>query len=150
MAYKKIIEFLNFITFAGGHAPTSRFLRYSIWGTSFTVLDFIFIIILKEFAGLLYFQSIIASFTLTTFLNYIAIRKWGFHETQQKFSRGLVNYFGINAISLAVLLVLVLEMVESLSLNYLVARFIAGIVVGLLNFALNAKLTFKLNILKNE
>ncbi|MBI4116177.1 GtrA family protein [Candidatus Pacearchaeota archaeon] len=149
MVYKKIIEFLNFITSAGGHAPTSRFLRYSVWGTAFTVLDFIILIILKEFFGLLYLTSITISFIMTTFLNYVAIRKWGFHETQRKFARGFVYYFGINLISLVMLSLLVFWMVENLSLNYLVARFFAGILVGLLNFALNSKFAFNLEIVKN-
>lgn len=150
MVYKKIIEFLNFITSAGGHAPTSRFLKYSIWGTSFTILDFIFLIILKEFFGFLYLTSMVISFVATTFLNYVAIRKWGFHETTQEFRKGLLYYVAINLISLAILSLLVLEMVEDFSVNYLTARFLAGIFVGLLNFALNSKFAFNLNILKND
>lgn len=150
MVYKKITEFLNFITSAGGHAPTSRFLKYSIWGTAFTALDFIFLIILKEFLGIFYLVSITMSFLITTILNYIAIRKWGFHETQQGFTKGLFYYLWINLISLVILSVLVFEMVEMLLLNYLTARFFAGILVGILNFALNSKFAFNLNIMTSS
>jgi putative flippase GtrA len=83
------------------------------------------------------------SFLAATSLHYIVARKWIFAGT----ARGLASGYGYFVIIAAVGLVLTVLMFAAINLwtplNYLVARVLVSMVVGLVMFGLNALLNFK-------
>ncbi len=143
---------INKLTSLNGRAPPqlTRFFRYTSVGTFSFSLDLILLYLITEFLGVHYLVSATLAFILANTLNYLINRSWGFKQTKQKFIKGYVYLMTINVSSLILIIAFMAVFVELLSINYMISRILVGIIIGIYNFALNSKITFKTSILKKE
>jgi len=142
---KKTKTFLNWATSLGGGASLNltKFLRYTASGTATTFLDFILLYSLTDLVGIYYLYSGMISYTISTSSNYYINRKWGFKETKRHFFHGYLYFIAFALIGLVVNTALFAFAVEILSLNYLIARLIIAMIVGIWNFLMNRYVTFR-------
>lgn len=128
-----------------GHAapPVKRLMRYTLSGGTSTLLDFILLWIFTDILGLYYLLSGALSFIISISFNYNINHFWGFRETRREFSQGYSMFFIFGVIGLVLTLALLAFFVEIINLHYIIARALAAIFVGLWNYVMNIKFTFK-------
>ncbi len=129
-------------------AQVKRFAKYTAVGTTSFSFDLILLYLMTEFLGVHYLFSATFAFILANTLNYALNRYWGFRQTKQKVIKGYVYLMIINTLSLVLIITFMAMLVEIFLFNYLIARILVGILIGLLNFTLNSKITFQTPIFK--
>jgi putative flippase GtrA len=83
------------------------------------------------------------SFVIGSGLHYLVGRSWVFRGTDRAFGSGLALFLINSALGLVLTMGLFNLLVRFTPMNYLVARTLVSVVVGLLVFVLNAVLTFR-------
>lgn len=121
-----------------------RFLKYSVSGGTAFAIDLTLLFVLVSFLEINYLISVGAAFLFATSVNYTINKVWGFRDTKVSVKKSY-SYFMILAVFGALLTItLVGFLVEKFEIYYLLARiFVAGI-LGIFNFAMNYKFTFKI------
>lgn len=141
----RITLFFNWMTSLGGRANTGtqRFLRYSVAGGNTFLLDLLILWVLTEIFFVYYIFSATISYTLSTILHYYIVRSWAFKGTKRKPLAGYVLYSIILISGLLLSVGIMALFVEFFNLDVLISRIIAGLFVGVWNYALNLFVNFK-------
>jgi len=144
MPHKKISSFLNYTSSLGGRTnpQTTRFFRYTLTGGLSTSFDFLLLFIFTEFLGIYYLVSAIIAYAIANTLNYSINRNWAYKGTKRKPWQGYIIFLVINFTTLLIIVVLLSILVEFFGVYYLVARIAVGVVIGILNFIANARISF--------
>lgn len=119
-----------------------KFLKYCVIGCSGALLDFIFFTILTNQFSLHYqFANIISvSFGITN--NFLLNAFLNFKVSDNLFKRFL-TFYSIGIIGLLISSLILFVLVEKLSCNVLISKFLTIFVVTLVQFSLNKLITFK-------
>lgn len=92
--------------------------------------------------GFNYLIAAIIGFILETIITYLSNRLWTFSNTLIDFKIGYLRSFLVATFNLTLILALTALNKEVLQMNYLLARIVAGIIVGIISFILDAKFSF--------
>ena len=142
----KLIDILNFVTSLGGKAPKNltRLFRYAGSGLVAVTIDYSLLLLMVEGLRIYYLIAAGISFLSAHTVNYLINRSWGFKDSKTSMARGyfLFIFFGVLGVLTTVLLMRFL--VENLRIFYFVARVIASLAVGFINFLLNYFITFQM------
>lgn len=131
-------------------APLRRFLRYTLPGSTSTIVDFAILIFLTEVLNLHYLVSGAIAFTISTSFNYQINHFWGFKRTRREFKEGYIYFFIFGVAGLVLTIGILAFFVEVLVVNYVLARFIAALFVGIWNYVMNIKFTFQSTLLGKD
>ncbi|MBU0894468.1 MAG: GtrA family protein [Nanoarchaeota archaeon] len=145
---KKIKRFLDKTTSLNGKASNilTRLIRYSLTGLSSGTVDLTLLIILVEIFKVYYLIAATISFIATHSSAYFINRKWGFKDSKSSTSTGYYFFITFGIIGIILTLYLLKFGVETLKINYILARIIVGITVGIFNFSMNFFITFRMKI----
>ncbi len=89
-----------------------------------------------------YVVAIVISFAIEATVAYLLNRFWTFNNTLISFEIGYMRSFLVAALNLFLILILSIAGVEVLNFDYLVSRIIAGVIVGIVGFILDAGFSF--------
>ncbi len=143
--YRHIFSFADWVTSLGGRAHPSlrRLLRYAFSGGTSTLVDFALLWFFIDIIGLYYLIAGAFSFIISVSVNYQINHFWGFKETRREFARGYSFFFTFGIIGLILTTLLFALFVEYFNFHYLIARALTAIFVGLWNYVMNIKYTFR-------
>jgi dolichol-phosphate mannosyltransferase len=120
-----------------------RFIKFSIVGLSGTVINMaVYALVLQN--GLYYMTAAMISFLFAVTSNFYWNLRWTFkgkaagRSVQSKY--GL--FLGISGISLGINLLLLGAFVEKFDMNKNLAQLVAVVLVSVLNFVMNTRVTF--------
>lgn len=125
----------------------SRFILYDFASIITFLIDITIVWLLTQFLHFHYLLSVTIGLTVAVMLNYIIGRKFIFVGTKRKFKQGYVISLIIAFFVFLLILALTYSFVNFLGLNYLAARFIAGIIAGILSYAADSYFTYKMPFL---
>ncbi len=120
---------------------------FSVLGVLAFALDLSLLVVLTEFANLHYLYALAIAFLSATSLHYFLARRMVFPRTTRSFSHGYIFFMTSAAFNLALTLVLMRLAVDHYGIYYVFARPAVSIVVGIWNFIITKKLTFKERLL---
>ncbi|MEK7530415.1 MAG: GtrA family protein [Patescibacteria group bacterium] len=121
----------------------SRFIGYSILGTSAFAIDLGLIYIFYEIAKLPYTMSVPLAFLIATSIHYTAARALVFHDTTRSISSGYLLFIGIMVTNALIITGLAYMLVEYAHVNLYIARIGVAGIIGLVSFYMNARYNFK-------
>jgi len=121
----------------------SRFLTYSLIGTSTFGFDLLLLYVLKEFVGVHYAVAAAIAFLCAVSVNYVVSRRVVFAGTTRTVGTGYAYFMLIAGGGLLVVTSSVLVLVEWFGLHYLVSRISVAGLVGLGNYLINLYFNFK-------
>ena len=121
-----------------------RFLKYSVSGGTAFVIDLSLLFILVSFLEINYLISVGAAFLFATSVNYTINKNWGFKDTKVSVKKSYSSFMLITIFGAIVTISSVGFLVEKFEVYYMFARiFVAG-AIGIFNFAMNYKFTFRM------
>lgn len=121
-----------------------RFFRYFLVGGSTLILDFCILFSLVHWARWQYLVAAGTSFVIAVSVNYFISRRFVFPDSARPVASGYAFFFSIAGAGLAVLLLLMALFVGVFHWNYLVARLVIASVVGIWNYLMNLRVTFRI------
>ena len=121
----------------------SRFVGYSVLGTSAFAIDLGLIYIFYEVIGLAYTLSVPLAFLMATSLHYGAARALVFHDTTRPIGSGYFLFIGIMVTNALIITGLVYALVEYGGMDLYIARIGVAGIIGLVSFYVNARYNFK-------
>lgn len=113
-------------------------------------IDFTLLYLFVEFLGLHYLVAASISFVLGHSVNYFISRHWNFKHADRKHKVAYVMFVGFGAVSLGLTVYLLKIFVDDAGFNYINARIVAGVIVGLCNFLFNYYVTFKAHMVPED
>jgi len=125
-----------------------RFVKYSLVGLisfSFSLASLLF---LTGYLKIYYLTSTAISLIFGICLNYIINFFWVFGDSQVKSARKHTYFLLFGLIAFVLTLLFMKFFVDIINIYYLLARTLAGILVGVLSFFMNSFFTFKILSLK--
>jgi putative flippase GtrA len=145
-------KILDSITSFGGRAPKiiTRFIRCTVAGGFCFGLDIIMLFVLVELLHIYYLISAGIGFISAHSLNYYISRNWSFKGTKARVVKSYIFFVAFGITSALLVLLFLGMMVEYFKINYLLARFLIGIFIGMFNFFMNYIFSFSMgeNIIK--
>ncbi|MEK6819967.1 MAG: GtrA family protein [Nanoarchaeota archaeon] len=121
-----------------------RFLKYSVSGGTAFAIDLTLLFILVSFLEINYLISVGAAFLFATSVNYTINKVWGFRDTKVSIKKSYLYFMSLATLGVLLTVTLVGILVERFEIYYLLARiFVAGI-LGIFNFAMNYRFTFRM------
>ncbi len=112
-----------------------QFVKFGIVGVIATAIDFVALIALTEWAGMAPVASAAISFTLSVLFNYAASMRFVFQRREDiSRSRELVIFVVLSLVGLFINEALMWLGVNVASLNYVLVKLLATVVVMLWNF----------------
>ena len=112
-----------------------QIMKFLVVGGTATLIDFVVLFILKEFAS---FNEIIAntiSFTISVIYNYIASVKWVFDVNKEKDAKQqFIIFIVFSIIGLLINNIILWICVDKFAIYYLIGKVIATIIVMVFNF----------------
>lgn len=117
--------------------------KYALVSLSATLIDFILLWFFTDIAGLHYLISGAIAYLASNSYGYSTNRFWTFKARERKFIEGYLFYLSIGLIGLGITLILLNVFVESIGINYLVAKLITALIVWLWNYIMNLRFTFR-------
>ena len=121
-----------------------RFLKYSVSGGTAFAIDLALLFIFVSFLEINYLISVGAAFLFATSVNCTINENGGFKDTKVSIKKSYF-YFMLLAIFGAIITIsLVGILVERFDIFYLYARIFAAGILGMFNFAMNYKFTFRM------
>lgn len=127
---------------------TSRFFRFSTIGVLSFVIDLTLLYLLTEHVNIPYLGSATCAFIIATLLQYVFVRKQAFKESKRSHDQGYSSFMALSLFNLLIMLVALSLAVETLHLNYLVARIVIATLVGIWNFFATSKFVFNVELMK--
>ncbi|MEN9390580.1 MAG: hypothetical protein RLZZ283_680 [Candidatus Parcubacteria bacterium] len=121
----------------------SRFVGYSVLGTSAFAVDLGLIYIFYEIVGLAYTISVPLAFLIATSIHYGAARALVFHDTTRPLGSGYLFFICIMVTNALIITGLVYLLVEYVEMNLYIARIGVAGIIGLVSFYMNARYNFK-------
>ena len=123
----------------------SLFIKYAIGGATATIVELVVLYFLTDKLGIWYVYSSIVAYGLGFTASFFIRKLWAFEDYDfKKIGRQFLIYASVlGSIMLLFNTVALIFMVEKLNLPYLLAQFFSGLVIGLIGFFVNEKLTFK-------
>jgi len=94
------------------------------------------------FKGINYLVAIVIGFVIETILAYLLNRFWTFSDTLMDFKIGYLRSFLVAILNLLIIMLITFLGIQIFKLNYLIARIVAGVIVGIISFILDAKFSF--------
>jgi len=120
-----------------------RFIAFNGIGICAFIIDIVLLTLLTEYFKVYYLTSAALAFIIATTFHYLVVRRIAFKSTSRPLAQGYA-YFIIIAIINLILTILILKFsVEIIGLHYLIARPLVSVFIGLWNFIISTKLTFK-------
>jgi putative flippase GtrA len=139
-------NFLNYTTSLGGRASVTftRFLRFGTSSSFTLMIDIIFLVLLVEVFLINYLVAAGLSFAISTSMNYLINREWGFRGTTTSLLNGYFIFLFFSLFGIGITVGLMWFFVGLLGLYYILARVIVAIIEGTLTFLANNSYTFKM------
>jgi len=124
---------------------TFLFIKYAIGGAIATLLELMMMYFLTDKLGVWYLYSSIIAYSFGFIVSFSIRKLWAFADYNFKnVGRQFLIYIAVLGFGMLLINTIVLVlMVEWLQLQYLLAQFLAGLVIGLIGFFINKKVTFK-------
>lgn len=120
-----------------------RFLKYSLVGFSTFTLDLFLLYFLTDILLINYLVSTGLAFIIAISINYHFSRKFVFSKTARGKKQGYFIFLSISGLGLLMVIALMALLVEKINLNYVLARIIVALIVGIYNYLVNLFLNFK-------
>jgi len=120
-----------------------RFVAFNGIGIFAFLIDILLLAILTEYFKIYYLASAAFAFISATTFHYLVARRFAFKGTSRPLAQGYAYFIGIAIINLTLTLLLLRFGVENLGMHYLIARPLVSVFIGLWNFVINTKLTFR-------
>lgn len=121
----------------------TRFLKYASIGVSTFLFDLFLLYFLTDVLLINYLISTGLAFVIAISINYFFSRKFVFSKTVRKVDTGYYIFVMTAVLGLFFVVLLMAILVESLKLDYLIARVIVAGIVGIYNYLVNLFLNFK-------
>lgn len=126
-----------------------QFVKFSLVGTSNTLVDFaVFSVLLYGF-GLHYLSANVASFTTATTWSYILNRRWTFRARHGKVHVQYFKFILVSIVGLGLNTLILFLLVERAHLAKIIAKALAVLIVLGWNFPINRHWTFRRPALAN-
>ncbi|MBS3071378.1 GtrA family protein [Candidatus Pacearchaeota archaeon] len=119
-----------------------KFLSYSTIGFFAFLIDISILYFLVERFSYHYITATVASFIIAVSFNYTLNRSFTYKGTKTSFSKGYIYFMSFAVLGAIIVSFAMYLFVEILSIHYLTSRTIIAVVIGILNYTLNTKLTF--------
>ena len=120
-----------------------RFLRYASVGVGTFVLDLGMLYVSTSIFGVPYYISTPCAFLIALSINYMISRRVVFTKTERTWHRGYVYFTAVGAVGAFLTTSLVALLVVYGGLQYLIARGIVAVIVGMCNYFFNLFVNFK-------
>ena len=143
---KKVADGLNWVTSLGGHAHpnVTRFLRYATSSGLAVTIDFLLLIAFVELIVIFYLTSASMSFVVAHTVNFSINRKWGFKDSTASIGHAYPRFIGFGILSLGMTIGFLWLIVTYAGFHYLLSRALVALVMGVFNFTMNYKFSFKM------
>jgi len=144
---KEVGKFIHNATSLWGRAPAyiTRLLRYSSASLFAVAIDILILFILVELFTVFYLIAALFAFAVAHSFNYLINWNWVFKGTHWRPYKCFVYFFSFGIIGAILTVILLLILVGLFSMHYLPAKLIAAVIVGVVNFTLNYKYTFRVD-----
>lgn len=119
-----------------------QFIKFSIVGSSNTLVDFVVYIFLTRALSVYYMWAAVMAFVVAVTWSFYFNRRWTFRARGRGVRRQYTRFIMANGLSLMLNLSLFYLIVDVYGVYDLVAKAVAGSVVALFNFNLNRLWTF--------
>ena len=116
--------------------------KFGIIGVSNVFIDVLVYWLLTRFGHLYYLLAATLSFLIANIWSYFWNRRWTFRDNSRAIIRQYLKFLAANLIAIILNLGVLFVLVDFLRLDDLIAKILASIVVGLINFAINKKWAF--------
>lgn len=121
-----------------------RMVKYYSAAAIFFAFDIFSFWFFNAYLGMNYMLATFIGFAIANSLNYFTNRLWGFRDTISTIRAGYVSYMGLATIALALISGFMFIFVSLMGIPSLMARIIAGMLVGIFNYIANHVFTFKI------
>jgi len=139
-------KFLDYITSFGGRASVTltRFLRFGVSSSLTLIVDIILLIFFVEFLAIYYLIASGLSFAISTSMNYLINREWGFRGTTTGLLHGYFLFLFFSFFGILLTVSLMWLFVDIFGMYYLWARVVVALIEGSLTFLAHHHFTFKM------
>jgi len=120
----------------------TRFLKYTIVGTSTFAVDLLLLFVLIDGFNMNYLVGAGVSFVFAITINYFLSRRFVFKGTQRGVRSGYLNFVAIALAGLLIVIGGMYLLVTVLGVGYVISRFIVAGLTGFWNYLLNLFVTF--------
>lgn len=120
-----------------------KFFGFSGLGALAFGFDLLLLALLVEYARLPYLPAVACAFILATSFHYLAARRFVFRHSSRSYTRGYPYFIAFALINLALTVGLMYVFVTFFDVYYLLARPLVAALVGIWNFLINTRITFK-------
>lgn len=120
---------------------------FTVLGVLAFALDLSILVLLTEIAHMHYLYALTISFLSATSLHYLLARRLVFPRTTRSLSHGYLFFMTSAAFNLGLTLALMKIAVDHYDIYYVFARPTVSVIVGVWNFVVNTKFTFKERLL---
>lgn len=124
------------------------FFKYLVPGILTTALEvaaLIFLLARVHTRGFWYLFAVGVTFVIGTTIQYFAVHRWIFRDSNREFKEGYVYFMLVAIIGLLLTLALVIILTYSLNVPPIRARVMTAIIVGIWNFLANYFLSFEMH-----
>lgn len=123
-----------------------QFGKYVTIGLTSILIDVLLLSFLLDHTYLHYLIAATITFTIASIFHYTLNHQLNYKKTARFFAAGLSYFLIVAIIGLVSTLALISLLVEIAQFHPLNARLIAAPIVGIINYILNTKITFKGNV----
>jgi putative flippase GtrA len=120
-----------------------RFIKYSIVGITTFAFDLLLLYFLIDFFLWNYILATGIAFTIAVSINYFFSRHFVFKGTLKSVHAGYFGFMSIACIGILIAMIGMWVFVDVLYIEYLYARIIIAIIVGIWNYIMNLYVNFK-------
>lgn len=122
---------------------TKQFVKFSLVGSSNTVIDVIVYFFLTRFVDFYYILAAFISFIVAVTWSFFLNRRWTFRHSGRDMTNQYIKFFTVNTFVMVMNLSSLFVLVDVFGFYDLVAKLCAAIVLALVNFSLNKFWTFR-------
>ncbi len=120
-----------------------RFVRYTFIGVSTFLIDLVILFVLASIFSINYLVAVGAGFFLAVSLNYFLSREFAFKYSDRSVMSGYAYFLKFAFVGMIVTITGVAFLVTYAEVQYLLARVVVAVAVGMANYAANLFINFK-------
>lgn len=132
----------NFYLF-NRYPVTKQFVKFSLVGSSNTIIDFLVYLLLTRLFNLYYILAAVISFIVAVTWSFFLNRRWTFSHSGKNATSQYIKFFIVNTVVMVLNLSSLFVLVDLFNFYDLIAKLVAAIFLAVLNFSLNRFWTFK-------
>ena len=142
----KPLKTINKAASLGGKAPKiiTRFNKYLVVGTTTTIADYLFFLLLTLLLFVPYLWAAVISYLLFHTIAFYMNKNWEFKDSKTPELRGLFYFTLFGVVGTGMTIIFLDLFVETFKIHYVISRVLVYPISGAINFALNYLITFKI------